>query len=369
MNEKPTQHSQSFDNFFYKEVASLTGAGGWSIDFENKKSYLDPAARAILGVPKGYVPSLYKLLEFYVEGDNRTNATEVFLACGNGVAFETIVKMQTYEKKEFWVKASGRPHYNDTGEISGIHGVFIDIDIEKNKELALENSLKTIEHQKNRLQNFAHIVSHNLRSHTSNLQLTLELSSMTSDTSTFDRDELMQSVSDIARNLNQTLTDLNEIVTANNTNIDNKKTINFRDVYNRVSNTLKNTIIDAKADIFVDFTEFPEVEYVESYLESILQNLLSNALKYRHPDRNPSIQICTYLDDNDRGCLLIKDDGLGLDLAVYGDRVFNMYQTFHNNSNATGVGLYMTRNQVESLGGTIAVDSVPNKYTTFTIRF
>ncbi len=276
--------------------------------------------------------------------------------------------MQTYYKKPFWVKAKGRPRYNDEGEVTGIHGVFIDIDKEKTKELALENSLKKIEHQKNRLQNFAHIVSHNLRSHASNFQLTLDLFDMTNEEAVEDKADLMNSLSDIAGNLNQTLTDLNEIVAVTHKSIGNKKAIRIQDVYDKVIHTLKNEILEAKADIFVNFTEFPEVDFIEPYLESILQNLLSNALKYKHPDRNASIQICTYLDD-DKGCLLIKDNDLGIDLDIFGDRVFGMYQTFHNNANATDVGLYMTRNQIEGLGGTIKVESIPNKYTTSTIRF
>lgn len=369
MKMKPQQNLDSFDNFYYQEIASLTGSGGWSIDFENKKSYLDPAARTILSVPKGYKPSLYRLIKFYVEGENREKATEFFLSCADGVPFETVIKMQTFHEKQFWVKAMGRPNYNDDGEIIGIHGVFIDIDKEKRKELELENSFKTIEHQNKRLQNFAHIVSHNLRSHTSNLQLSLEIFGMTGETTLSEKKDFMSGLSDIATNLNETLTHLNELVTVNNANLDKRKIISFQDVYARVNHTLKNEIIAAKADIFVDFSEFPEVEYIESYLESILQNLLSNALKYKHPDRNSSIQICTYLDDDDKGCLLIKDNGQGLDLQVFGDRVFSMYQTFHNNSNATGVGLFMTRNQIESLGGTIEIESIPNKNATFTITF
>jgi len=176
-------------------------------------------------------------------------------------------------------------------------------------------------------------------------------------------------MTEITTNLNKTISHLNELVRVNTTNQDHKKVINFQEIYDRVRCTLSNKIQETNADIFVDFTEFPEIEFISSYLESIFQNLLSNSLKYKHPDRNPNIQICTYLDENDKGCLLIKDNGVGIDLETFGDRVFNMYQTFHNNSNATGIGLYMTRNQVEALDGTITVESEPNKYTAFTIKF
>jgi signal transduction histidine kinase len=359
---------QSFDTSYYKEVAALIGAGGWSIDFENKRSNLDPTARAILRVPKNYRPSLNKLIEFYVEGEHKKYAAKTFLECADGVSFNIDIKMLAYDKKPFWVKATGRPRYREDGKISGIYGVFVDIDKQKKKELALEASLKTIEEQKNRLQNFTYIVSHNLKSHTNNIQLSLELIGMNDD-STSETDESMNRLSNIPDNLNKTITDLNEIISVKNTNLDYRKIIKFQDVYDRVSTTLENEIKGAKADLFVDFTEFPEVEHIEPYLESILQNLLVNALRNKHPNRNSTIQICTYYDDDDNGCLLIKDNGLGIDLEAFGDQIFSMHQTFHNNANTTGMGLYMTRNQVESLGGIIEVESVLDKNTTFNIRF
>jgi signal transduction histidine kinase len=367
--EKPLRSLQSFDNSYYKDVVALIGAGCWSIDFVNKRSHLDPTARAILRVPNNYRPSLNNLLEFYVAREHKQYATKTFLECTDGVSFNIEIKMLTYDKTPVWVRATGKPRYQEDGTIRGIYGVFVDIDKEKNKELRFEASLKMIEEQKNRLQNFTHIVSHNLRSHTNNMQLSLELMGMTDDDSTSETHESMHRLSNIAGNLDKTITDLNEIVSVKNTNLDYRKIIKFQDVYDRVSATLENEIKEANADLFVDFTEFPEVKHIESYLESILQNLIANALRFKHPNRDSTIQICTYYDDDDRGCLLIKDNGVGIDLEVFGDQIFSMHQKFHNNTNTTGMGLYMTRNQVESLGGTIEVESVLDKNTTFNIRF
>jgi signal transduction histidine kinase len=367
--EEPLRAFQSFDNSYYKDVVALIGAGCWSIDFVNKRSNLDSTARAILRVPENYKPSLNRFLELYVAIEHKQYATKTFLECADGVSFNIEIKMLRYDKTSVWVRATGKPRYQEDGTIRGIYGVFLDIDKEKKKELTLEASLKTIEEQKNRLQNFTHIVSHNLRSHTSNMQLSLELMGMTDDDSTTEIEESMHRLSNIAGNLDKTITDLHEIVSVKNTNLDYRKIIKFQDVYDRVSMTLENEIKEAKADLFVDFTEFPEVEHIEPYLESILQNLLANALRFKHPNRSSTIQICTYYDDEDKGCLLIKDNGVGIDLKVFGDQIFSMRQTFHNNANTTGMGLYMTRNQVESLGGSIEVESVLDKNTTFNIRF
>ena len=106
----------------------------------------------------------------------------------------------------------------------------------------------------------------------------------------------------------------------------------------------------------------------EVALQQILDNLISNAIKYRHPDREPEITITAKSVEN-AVQISVKDNGLGIDLKANGDKLFGMYKTFHGNENAKGIGLYITRNQIESLGGSIEVESEPDKGTTFNINF
>ncbi|OCC28252.1 Histidine kinase [Leptospira interrogans serovar Canicola] len=103
-------------------------------------------------------------------------------------------------------------------------------------------------------------------------------------------------------------------------------------------------------------------------MESILLNFLTNAVKYRHPDRVPEITLNAERQEN-RLILSIKDNGLGIDMKKYGDKLFGMYKTFHNNKDAKGIGLFITKNQVEAMGGKIEVESRLNNGTTFRIIF
>ena len=97
-------------------------------------------------------------------------------------------------------------------------------------------------------------------------------------------------------------------------------------------------------------------------------NLISNAIKYRHPDRKPVVDLYTYMEGG-KYCLMVKDNGLGIDLKKYGNKIFNMYQTFHDREDAVGIGLFIVKNQVEMLQGTIEVESTVDLGTTFIIRF
>ncbi|MBZ0327697.1 MAG: PAS domain-containing sensor histidine kinase [Altibacter sp.] len=353
------------NNFYYQEIAQLTATGGWSINFIDKTSSLDPEARRILNVPQDFRPSLRTALDFFAP-EFRDIISKAFFEGTMGKPYSGVMKMLTYDQKEFWVKATGKPIYNDSNQVIGIRGVFQDITDLKQKELTLENSLGIIESQNTRLFNFANTVSHNLRSHASNLQLTIEL--LNSAESKDEEAELKNGLSQISEHINTTINHLNEIVAIQAKARDTKKNVSFRESLLSVMHALQDTIFNSEAEIFSDFSEVPSIEYIPAYLESIFLNLITNAIKFKHPNRRPIIDICTYKVGDD-SFLMIKDNGSGIDLQKYGSRVFNIYATFHSHEDSNGVGLFITKNQVEALQGTIHVESHVNVGTTFTIKF
>lgn len=355
----------SFDNFYYQEIAKMTAAGGWGINFERKESYIDPEGRRILNIPDGFKPKPNTALKFYAE-EHHEKVLELFNSCRSGKSFTAYFKMLTFDNKEFWARGTGKPLYDENNTIIGVHGVFQDITSEKLKELSLENSLHLIETQNSKLFNFAHIVSHNLRSHSSNLQLTLEL--MESVTSEEERQEFMTGLNSISESLNETIVHLNEIVNTQSRADDEKVPVEFETVLFHVKNSLTQLILKTEAEIYSDFSLVSSIKYIPAYMESVFLNLLTNALKYKHPDRTPLIQITTYYK-NGSDYMEFKDNGLGIDLALYKDKLFTMYQTFHKHEEAVGIGLFLTKNQIEALHGTISVASVVNEGTTFTIQF
>jgi signal transduction histidine kinase len=357
--------SPSPDNFYYQEIAKLTGSGSWSINFREKKSFLDSEGKRILETPEDFHASLRTALDFYAD-EEKEKAAAIFMECAEGHSFSTTLKMQTYHKKHFWARAIGRPIYDDLGEIIGIQGVFQDVTDDKQKELELLKSLKIIESQNTKLSNFANVMTHSLRSHASNLKMTLALLEDSTDPN--DKEELTQGLNKISENLSTTIGHLTELSTIQANAKEPKEMVFFEKVLENVKNTLRRTLTDSRSEIFTDFSEVPSIRYIPSYMESILVNLITNAVKYRHPERSPVIEIYSYVE-NDSTFLMVKDNGMGIDLKKYGNRIFNIYQTFHTHKDAEGVGLFLVRNKIESLQGIIAVQSEVGKGTTFTIRF
>lgn len=352
------------DNSYYEEISNLTEAGGWSVNIVEKTSFFDKQARKILEVPDDFIPSLKNSYKFYAQ-EHRTKAKGLFFDCVQGTPFHEEIKMVTQTGKIFWSKAHGRPIFNDQMEIVGIRGAFQDITLEKEREISLQQSLSIIEGHNKRLYDFAHIVSHNLRSHVSNLQLSATL--FETHNLNADQLELRNNFEEIGKSLDTTISHLNDIVTLQNPANINLETITFSDAVKKAKRDLQQTIIQSTCTIYTEFSEVEEIEYVAPYLDNILRNLINNAIQFKHPERDPEINIFSF-EENNKVFLSIKDNGLGIDLEKYGDKIFKMYSTFHQNSTGQGIGLFLVKNQVEALGGNITVESKLGKFTKFTIQ-
>ncbi len=100
-------------------------------------------------------------------------------------------------------------------------------------------------------------------------------------------------------------------------------------------------------------------------LFQVFQNLIDNALKYRRPGVPPVIEI-SYQETDTHWLFKVKDNGIGID-SQYFDKIFTIFQRLHGKAEyeGTGMGLTNSKKIVESLGGTISVDSEPGKGTEF----
>lgn len=216
------------------------------------------------------------------------------------------------------------------------------------------------------LEDFAYITSHNLRSPVSNLSSLIDIYKR--EKTSVGKEVLFGKFEQIVEKLSETLNSLVDVLIIQNDANKTISKISFLSIYNKVIANLEYSIKDAQAEIHVDFSKASTIEYSKIYLESIIQNLLSNALKYSSFKRTPIINIKTSII-NDKIQLIISDNGLGIDLKKHGSNMFKLNKTFHKNPDAKGVGLYITKAQIDTMGGKITVESKVDKGTTFTIIF
>lgn len=242
-------------------------------------------------------------------------------------------------------------------------------DITEKNKIELEQKSLTEELLKNNqdLQQFSFITSHNLRAPVANLLSLLSLYNHDNPADDFNK-ILIDKFKDATQQLNATLNDLvNVLVIKSNNNIE-KETISFTDVYLGVKKNIDNLLKQQNGEIWANFSAIDEIEYNKIHIESIFLNMISNAIRYSSPDRKPIIHITSYLRDN-WAVVEFADNGLGMDLKRYGDRLFGLYQRFHLHKEGKGLGLYMTRSQIIALGGKIEVESEVGVGTTFKIYF
>ncbi len=350
----------------FNQLGGIAKLSGFDIDAATQSFSTSKEVYDIYELNGDVKLSLEEAISFF-EPAFRTSLTEAIDKCIKFCKpFDLELLFRTAKNNIAWVRAKGVPIIDYFGKCVAIRGIFQDIDQVKKKGIAMQSTLNTLNDQNRRLQNFAYIVSHNLRSHTGNLQFMVNLHEESD--SEEEKAEVFAHIKSLSNNLSTTIGHLNEIVKINTETDEEKETLQFEEVFKNVAALLGSNIESTNAKIDYDFSKCPTINYIPAYLESIFQNLLTNALKYRHPDRQPVIN-CRTVKDNDLIYMLFEDNGVGIDLERYGDKVFGMYKTFHQNSDAEGIGLFITRNQIESLGGSIKIDSTVNVGTKFTIRF
>ena len=239
---------------------------------------------------------------------------------------------------------------------------------EKNRMLEEQTAdLQRLSHdliQQNReLERFAYVASHDLRAPAGNIEALLRLYKEAKDKD--ERESLIDTMQDVSENLSTKLNDLVDGLRGKGEVNRMSETLPLQSIYDKVIKNLSVDIRKADAEITRDFSEAPEITSPNGYIESILQNLISNAIKYRDPSRKPEIRVRSHKQQG-RTCIVVSDNGLGIDMEKHGADLFGLYKTFHNNRNSKGVGLYSTRAQVRALGGRIEGSSTPGKGSTFT---
>jgi PAS domain S-box-containing protein len=279
--------------------------------------------------------------------------------------FETINKRKNNE--EYWVNLSIIPITNKDNQHTHWISIQRDITEEKNKEKEREQLIKELTLNNSDLKQFSYITSHNLRAPLSNLTGLLTLL----EDITIEDEELKEIISGFERStqqLNETVNDLVNVIIIKDKPSIEREPIAIRDVFENIFSQLNFLIQNLNPIIKLDVDKVTTLMVNKSYFESILLNLTTNALRYHDPSRQLKISVIAKTHDKEIQ-FIFKDNGLGIDLKRHREKVFGLYQRFHDNPDSKGLGLYLVKSQVESMGGTISIESEVGVGTTFTITF
>jgi PAS domain S-box-containing protein len=331
-----------------------------------KLLYANPAFYVMTGYSNdeiiGESPTLFK-------GKNSDNAQYEKLITAIQTGKECEVETISYKKtkEEYWINFSMLPVFNEDEELT--HWISIQRDITEDKKLEIEKEqlIRELTQNNKDLQQFSYITSHNLRAPLSNLTGLLNLLKDL----TIEDPELKQILDGFNKSthlLNDTISDLVRVIIIKENPAVLKETIYIKEVFENVFSQLDFLIGIHKPILKINFDTAPFIDTNKSYLESIILNLLTNSLKYRS-DKHPLKISITSDWENDNVVLVFKDNGIGIDLERNKDKIFGLYQRFHSYTEGKGLGLYLVKSQVETMGGTITIESEVDKGTTFRITF
>lgn len=246
-------------------------------------------------------------------------------------------------------------------------GIAQDITEQRRIEIERANILADMMQRNKDLEQFSYIISHNLRSPVANIIGLTELLN-TEGNSVEEISTYIKELSVTAGKLDDVIQDLNLILQIKSNANERVELLNFENVVSDVCLSISDQIRNEGVTVNVNFSNAPTICTIKSYLHSIFFNLISNSIKYKQADRPVSITIESFLKD-EKIAIVYKDNGQGIDLNKWGNHVFGLYKKFHNKIEGKGIGLYMTKTHVETMGGKIYLDSEVNKGVTFTIEY
>lgn len=334
-------------------------------DLESRKILVNKAECAYLGVSDADELLGKSDFELYNRQIAQESRDEDLFVLNNGTPLlgkETISVRKDGKVTHFL--SSKIPLFDEDGEVYGLLGLSMDISDLKQKESELRQLIDVSSQQNKKLVNFAHIVSHNLRSHSANFSMLLDF--LSSEPDGEERNRILGMLNNASDNLLETLENLNEVI-AINTNVRmEKKEVRLHRAVHAAQQHLSEFLKSHNAKVFNEIPPEAVMRAIPTYLDSILINFITNGVKYRHPERVPEVRL-SYEKSGGQDVLVISDNGLGIDLKKYGDKLFGMYKTFHNHPEARGIGLYITKNQVEAMNGRIQTSSTVGEGTIFKI--
>jgi PAS domain S-box-containing protein len=281
------------------------------------------------------------------------------------ISYETTYDLKDGDVKWYEVRCVG---VADTEKVNiGFIVAFKDITERKISELENARITADLVRHNNDLEKFAYIISHNLRAPVANiLGASNALNNM--ELNEADNEKLIRGINISVMRLDEVINDLNKILQVKGGTDEVKEIVRFSELVDHIKVSIMYLIDKNNIEIKYDFSEINEFFVLKPYLYSIFFNLISNSIKYRRQEVQSIIEIRSRLQ-KDKIELIFTDNGMGIDLKKNAGQIFGLYKRFHSNLEGKGMGLFMVKTQVETLGGKISVKSEENNGTEFKIEF
>ena len=272
----------------------------------------------------------------------------------NSYEFKAVCKAG---KTRHWL-VSGAPNYNIDGDVIGSIGIHLDITETKSLELQKAKLLEKLEKSNDELQEYAHIVSHDLKS---------PLRSIDALVSWIKEDNQGKLDEGSLQNLGlieTTLEKMEQLIT----DVLNYSSVGF-DISEKTDVDLDSLVNELVTILYIpqhitikSLKVLPIIKGDKTKLQQVFQNLISNSVKFI--DKESGSIIINVDDFKSHYKFSIQDNGIGID-KKYHDKIFKIFHSLKKSKDSSGIGLSIVKKIVNLHEGEIWLDSEPNIGTTF----
>ena len=253
---------------------------------------------------------------------------------------------------------SGAPRYDDTGSVIGSIGIHLDITDQKELELQKERLLKDLENSNQGLQEYAHIVSHDLKSPLRSISaLATWLSDDYKDVLDESGRQNLDLMQEKVASMDKLIHGILEYSTANSSALDDSK-VNLNEVITDIGETI---YIPDHVKLVIP-KPLPTIMADRIKVHQVFQNIIGNAVV--HIEREEGLVEVLCKDDGEFWQFTISDNGVGIP-EEYHKKIFDIFQSIGNNERSTGIGLSIVKKIVDRYQGNVWVDSVVGEGTQF----
>jgi PAS domain S-box-containing protein len=344
-----------------------TNAGIWDWENINKdQQWWSPKLYELLGYnPKEFSPDQSSFKNLLAEKSDYPKLVNDFKRhLQTKEPFSVEYKLKCKDGSYRWFHGSGQAKWSHDEKPVRMVGSLVDITEKKVKEEEIREKNQLLEQTNAELDRFVYSVSHDLRAPLNSIQGLINIGDTTEDSQ-----ELKQLLGMMKNRVKKLYSFIDEIISfARNTRTEIiKQSVNLHDLVKEIFENTQYRELSADIDFRMNVASEINLETDRGRLGVILNNLVDNAIKY-HRHSHPGKYVAIQTEDLGNEILIkIVDNGQGIPAEAQ-PKIFEMFFRASENSKGSGLGLYIVKDMVERLGGSISLQSEKGEGTTFTIK-
>ncbi|MEQ6120901.1 PAS domain S-box protein [Reichenbachiella sp. MALMAid0571] len=348
----------------YRNIFENATEGIYIASTQGRFITVNPAMVKMFGYnsPDDMVSSITRIGEtLYVEQEDRINSRNILKK--EGKAFGLEFKVRKKDGEIFWVRNHLRVVHDDLGNPLHIEGSVEDITDRKLAEAKLMTQLEEVKKVNYELDKFVYSVSHDLRAPLSSILGVVNIAETENPSPVLKEylglikgsvsrlDHFIKDILDYSRNSRMKIEivkiDFNQITS------EAKLNLNFMEGYGRITFNIE---IDIEGSFYSD----------KRSVEVILNNLISNSIKYQDYKKESSFISISIRASEKQVVIEFSDNGVGIE-QDYIDKVFDMFFRASKEFSGAGLGLYILKETVGKLNGSVKLESKKGEFTKFEI--